>query len=250
MNEKLFKALKQEYARLGLGDEFLQAHSEMLTATGLVTDENIESVVANQKAYLEGLQKSNDKRVTEALQKARKETDEVTTRAKTDFETKLKEKEEALAVAQKELEDVKAQAGKTNAEDAATKIAQIQAETENKLRILNDTIAELQKNNETYATQLKQIESEKAEAEIKSKQEARSTFIANKAKELGIPEYRIKEGFAISDDMDEAKIGEYLAGVSTNIKTNMLPNGKHGIVVSDKAATKDEADAIVRHMLK
>lgn len=48
MKDKIFQLLKQEYKSLGLGDEVLQAHAEMLDKMGLVTDDNIETVVASQ----------------------------------------------------------------------------------------------------------------------------------------------------------------------------------------------------------
>ena len=38
MKDKIFQLLKQEYKSLGLGDEVLQAHGEMLDKMGLVTD--------------------------------------------------------------------------------------------------------------------------------------------------------------------------------------------------------------------
>ena len=46
----------------------LQLH--VLAGLGVVTDENIDGIVTNQKAYLEGLQKYNDTRVGEAVRKA------------------------------------------------------------------------------------------------------------------------------------------------------------------------------------
>ena len=63
MKDKILNALKQEYAHLGLGDGILSGLAEMLAGTKLVTDENLQGIVAGQKAYLEDLQKSNDKRV-------------------------------------------------------------------------------------------------------------------------------------------------------------------------------------------
>ena len=63
MNKELLAKLKQEYAHLGLAENILQAHADMLVATGLVTEENIATIVSQQKDYLEGLQKYNDTRV-------------------------------------------------------------------------------------------------------------------------------------------------------------------------------------------
>ena len=42
MKDKIFNALKQEYARLGLGDNILLGLAEMLAGTSLVTEENLQ----------------------------------------------------------------------------------------------------------------------------------------------------------------------------------------------------------------
>lgn len=88
MKDKIFQLLKQEYKSLGLGDEVLQAHAEMLDKMGLVTDDNIETVVASQKSFLESLQKDNDRRVTDAKKKF-----EEAQKAKEDAERKAAEEE-------------------------------------------------------------------------------------------------------------------------------------------------------------
>jgi hypothetical protein len=48
---------------------------------------------------------------------------------------------------------------------------------------------------------------------------ARANLITSKAKELGIPEYRINEGFAIPPDADEATITAALTTVKQNLVT-------------------------------
>ena len=88
MKDKIFQLLKQEYKSLGLGDEVLQAHAEMLDNMGLVTDDNIETVVASQKSFLESLQKDNDRRVTDAKKKF-----EEAQKAKEEAERKAAEEE-------------------------------------------------------------------------------------------------------------------------------------------------------------
>ena len=49
MKAKIFAKLKQEYSSLGLGDEYLMSKADSLAATGLVTDDNIDAVVACQR---------------------------------------------------------------------------------------------------------------------------------------------------------------------------------------------------------
>lgn len=94
MKAKIFAKLKQEYSSLGLGDEYLMSKAESLAATGLVTDDNIDAVVACQRKELEGLQKANDKRVTDALEKERKKHEEETRKKEQEAEEARKKAEE------------------------------------------------------------------------------------------------------------------------------------------------------------
>lgn len=105
MKEKLFDKLKQAYSSLGLGDVILQAHADALAATGLVTDDNIDSVVLGQRTLLENLQKSNDKRVKDALDKAKAEAEEKQRKAHEEAEAKRKADAEAAAKAAQEAQE-------------------------------------------------------------------------------------------------------------------------------------------------
>ena len=137
MKDKIFQKLKQEYSHLGLGNGILQAHAESLASLGLVTDENIDAVVAAQKSFLTNLQKDTDSRVTEAQKKA---------------------------------------------------------------------------------------------------------------KELGIPQWRIDEGFNIADDADDTAISEHLSKVSNNIKAQSLPGNRTVFPQADAKATKADADAVAKSL--
>ena len=77
MKEKIYQSLKQAYSNLGLSDYILQGHAEALDATGFVTDENLAITVAAQKTFLSSLQSGIDKRVTDAVNKAREKKEEV-----------------------------------------------------------------------------------------------------------------------------------------------------------------------------
>lgn len=127
MKDKIFSMLKQEYKSLGLGDEILQAHAEALASLGYVTDENLNTVISVQKSYLEGLQKLNDKRASEAAEKARKkareEFDEETRKKEEEAKKKAEEdaakkkaEEEAAAIEKKKVEEAEA---KKKAEEEA-----------------------------------------------------------------------------------------------------------------------------------
>jgi len=71
MKTKIFNALKQEFSKLGLGDDVLQADADSLASTGLVTDDNLATVVKGRESALKIVQSSIDKERTQrtALQK-------------------------------------------------------------------------------------------------------------------------------------------------------------------------------------
>lgn len=196
MKEKIFQLLKQAYSPLGLGDVILQAHAEALDALGFVTDENVNDVVAKQKTFLEGLQKGNDKRVTDAVNKALAEAKKPTVESKPE---PTEESEEAKAI-----------------------------------RELRETVKLLQKEN-----------SEAKAAEARRNHEAK---ILTKAKALGIPQYRIDEGFSIGEDADDVAIDSYLSKVSQNIKDNRLPE-RGGRALADVAPDKAQTDALAAKLV-
>jgi DNA repair exonuclease SbcCD ATPase subunit len=216
MKNQLFSKLKQAYASLGLGDDFLQAQADSLAAMGLVTEENIESVVLSQKAFLESVQKTNDKRVTDAVKKA---NDTAAAKA---------------AELQKQLDELK----KTTtpppptppvADDFQAKFAAAQAP-------MLDTLKALQEQVKTLQEEKKVFENKQAAAERQEK-------ILAKAKELQIPQYRIDEGFSISDTATDEEIGTYLTKVAGNIKTNSLPTNSH-FAMAGNDFKKSDSDAL------
>ena len=95
MKTKIFNALKQAYSNLGLGDEVLQEHAGALVATGVITEENIATVVQGQKAFLSSIQTTLDKARTD--------------RTKADKEAKEKADREAAAAAAKGVEPTQAE---------------------------------------------------------------------------------------------------------------------------------------------
>lgn len=190
MKEKIFQALKLAYVNLGLSDEILQGQADALAAIGLVTDDNLATVVQGQKAFLASLQSGIDKRVTDAVNKA-------------------KEKEAASGGEQNKQQP--------NEEPEWFKQYKQQQE---------ERFSSLQKENETF-------KAEKLRAE-------RNALISSKAKELGIPEWRMKEGFAITDEMDETAINTYLSGVKQNIVTAGLEKKDSAFPLSTPAEKSKE----------
>lgn len=229
MKEKIFQKLKQGYSHLGLGDEVLQAHAESLAALGFVTDENIDNVVNAQKTFLEGLQKNYDSRVSSATTKAKE-------------------------AAKKELED----AAKAAAEEKARKEKE-ERERREKEKEMPDwykaekeasdkTIKELLESVKTMKEGYDAMKSENDKLKAERTAAERKNSIISKAKELGIPQYRIDEGFAIADDADESKITEYLTKVATNTKSQALPGNKGTFPLSDGAPSKESVKNIAKAM--
>ena len=246
MKDKIFNALKQEYARLGLGDNILMGLAEMLAGTSLVTEENLQGIVAGQKAYLEDLQKSNDKRVQDAVTKTQNE-------ANTKAETAKTEHAAAIAKVQKELDDYKAahpekQPVTPPAEDKNTPewYKKEKAEREKRDKEWQEKLDAIEKAKNESETKLKAIEDAKAREDAARAAQTRRETIAGKAKEKGIPDWMIAHGFAdITDDADDAKIDEILTKYANEIKTNFLPT-RNGIPqFGNKEVTKADTDGMV-----
>lgn len=106
----------------------------------------------------------------------------------------------------------------------------------------NDVISSLQD------TIKKQQEEAKAKEEAAAKAKALADHkakILSKAKELGIPQFRIDEGFTIADDADDETINNVLTKVANNIKTFQQPTFGGGLRANlDEKATKEQVDNV------
>ncbi len=246
MKDKIFNALKQEYARLGLGDNILMGLAEMLAGTSLVTEENLQGIVAGQKAYLEDLQKSNDKRVQDAVDKTQKDASDKADAAE-------KQHKAAVEKLQKEYDDYKSahpaqQPLTPPAEDKDTPewYKKEKAEREKREKEWQDKLDAIEKAKNESETKLKAIEDAKTKEDAARAAAARKEAINSKAKAKGIPEWMIAHGFAdITDDADDAKIDEILTKYANEIKTNFLPT-RNGIPqFGNKEVTKADTDGMV-----
>lgn len=167
MKNKIFNRLKQEYAHLGLDDNFLLGLAESLANSGYVTDENIEGVVSAQKAYLESMQKSNDKRVQEAVDKAKKAAEDAQSAKIADLEKQLAEAKEK-------------QTPPPSGDQVPDWYKAKEKEREEKEKAYQQQIDELKKAKED-------ADKAKAEAEAARVAAQRLESINKKAKEKGIP---------------------------------------------------------------
>ena len=258
MNKELLEKLKQAYSHLGLAENVLQMHADALVATGLVTAENIDGIVAKQKDFLEGLQKYNDTRVSEAVKKAGE-------KAQKDAEEAAKKAAEEARKAKELAEKEKTEAAKKAAEEAAQKAR------EEALKVLPDSFKTYMDSFKAENEAREAAQKEKEDAWMKTLNEMRDTLngfkkeneelkkaqaekdrkdaILNKAKELGIPQYRIDEGFVIAQDATEEQYTAYLSNIAKNIKANRLP-GKDGYKLpSEQDVTKEEVDSIAANMV-
>lgn len=291
MKEKIFKSLKQEFSSLGLGDEILMSHADALSKLGLVTDANLDTVVKAQKDFLEGLQKFNDKRATEAAATAREN-------AKKEFEAETKKKEEEAKKAaeaakkaaeeaeakkkaeeaeaakkaaeeeaeRKRLEELKkntevpewykkaqeeaAQRAKDEREAAEKRAADAKAEADKQREEFMKTMKELTEQNKTLTESLSTMQKENEAAKAAEAARKREAFILSKAKEYGIPQTRIDEGFAIAGDLDEKGITEYLGKVAANHKASLLPQNQHFAFDQNGQVDKAEMDKLAASMVK
>lgn len=231
MKDKIFQKLKREYSHLGLSDEILMTHAENLEGLGFVNDENIDAVVSSQKTFLERLQKANDGRVEEAVKTAKR-------KAKDEFEAEA---------ARKKAEDEK-----QKAEDAARLEKEkempdwYKAEKAEREKQIKEILAASKKQQADYDALIKENERMKSERAA----EARNGLIASKAKELGIPDWRINEGFVIAEDADENAITAKLTEVANNCKTNLLPSGGRLFPHSDGKPEKSEVDTIAKTLVR
>lgn len=283
MKDKIYRLLKQAYSKLGLADEFLQAQAEMLDKLGIVTEDNVDVVVEEQQSYLESLQKENDRRVTDAKKKFQAEQ-----LAKEEAEKKVKEEEErkkaeeeakraAEEAERKRLEDIAKQnempayMKKYLEEQAAKDKAKEEAfskEREEYKKLFEELKETSKQQQESYTKQtneqnetIKQLQEtlKKQQEEAKAREEAAAKAkamadhkakILSKAKELGIPQSRIDEGFVIADDADDDTITNVLTKVSNNYKTLMQPRFGGGLHANlDEKATDKEVDEVAASLV-
>ena len=229
MKNKIFNRLKQEYAHLGFDDNFLLALAESLANSGFVTDDNIEGVVAGQKAYLERVQKSNDKRVQEAVDKAKKKAEEASATTIADLQKQLDDAKKSIEQNKPVVDD----------KEIPDWFKKIQEENEKRETEYREKISALEQANSDAKKEKEEADAKKAAAE-------RLETINKKAKEKGIPDWIIKRGFGtLSADADDAAIDAYLSELAQDIKTNFLPAKGAIPQMNDAVADKSETDAIV-----
>lgn len=252
MIEKIFKGLKQKYPQFGLADEVLRAHATMLNALGYVNDDNLESVLDLQKQVLADLQTQFDKRATEAVRKSKGE----------------------LAEAQKLIEELKNKLPKTAPEPEPTPsstptqpsseivptdllprsfvekmLADASKQYEEQFQAIYKQMHEMQSAEDKRKKVLDSLKAENDQMKLEKAKAERNAFITNSAKELGIPEWRISEGFALADDATNDSIKDTLSTIANNIKVAGLQQNS-GRILAGAEVSKEEINAIADRLLK
>lgn len=248
MKAKIFAKLKQEYSSLGLGDEYLMSKADSLAATGLVTDDNIDAVVACQRKELEGLQKANDKRVTDALEKERKKHEEETRKKEQEAEeARRKAEEEAAAKKKGEHTDP---VTNPDVEALRKQVEELTAAGKKRDEEYAANLKTLTESRDSLGKQVKELVDKNAASEAAAAKAARNAMILAKAKELGVPQWRIDEGFTIAEDASEEVITETLTKVANNINTNILPGSRGGFPLAGNEPTKEDLASIAASLVK
>lgn len=251
MKAKIFAKLKQEYSALGLGDDILMSRAESLAALGLVTDENIDAVVACQRSDFEALQKANDKRVTDALEKAQKKHNEETQKRIDDaVEKAKKEAEEALKGKQTQPAEPPKPTDSPEIAALRERIEELVKQADEKDKAHASTLKGLADSRASLEAQVKSLIDKNSAAEAAAAKAAREAKIVAKAKELGVPEWRISEGFSIADDATDEAIAETLSKVANNISTNLLPGNRGAFPLSGGEPTKEDLSAMAASLIK
>lgn len=193
MKEKILSVLKTKYSNLGFSQKAFDGVAAILEKS--VTDESqIETAVSGVESLLKVFQSDAD-RVRTEYNALKGQYDE------------LKAKVEASAAEG-------GRQGKKTEPDDDEEPAWFKAYKKQQEELYN-----------AIKTESDTLKAEKAKSE-------RANLISTKAKELGIPEWRMKEGFAIADDADEKAIGDYLASVQKNLVTAGLEGESQGFPIS------------------
>lgn len=258
METQLFTKLKTKYSHFGLGDEILKTHAKMLVGSGFVTSENIDNIVDMQNDYLSGLQKLNDKRVTDALAQLKVTTDEDKAKAIEKLKEELLKahgtEKEGLLKQIEELKKKKEDAageedkGKEMKEYIDALLGKMNETAKTKEEELNKRIEDILATSQKQADELKALVQENETMKREKATQERNLFITDTAKKLHIPEWRIKEGFVITDTMENADIETYLGTIANNLKVASLQGSRMGGVVTTngETATKEEVLDILK----
>lgn len=217
-----------------------------------VTDENLSDVVAKQLPYLSALQSANDKRVSEATAKVKGESqkalDEAVKNAIEEERKRVSEEEKRVSEEEKRVSE-----DKNKEPDFLTafrkEMEQKDAQTKAERDELTEQIRQLIASGKKQEDSIKALKDENEAMKLEKSRVERESMILETAKSLGIPQWRIDEGFSLDSSLDSEGIKSTLSKVASNIKTAGL-QGNGGRFLGDDVVSKEDIDALADSILK
>lgn len=216
-----------------------------------------------ERKKIEDEQKKAEEERKKKEAEAKKKAEEEAARKKAEEEEARKKAEEEEAE-RKRLEEIKKNeevpdyfkkfieetTAKQKAERDAyeQRIAELTKSQKDNADAFSKMVADLQEKNKTLLDGYQSMKAETEKQKEQARIEAHKAFVVNKAKELGIPQWRIDEGFIIADDAEESAVVDVLSKVANNIKTNSLPIDKREVLDGGKA-TKEDMDAVAQSLV-
>lgn len=102
--------------------------------------------------------------------------------------------------------------------------------------------------NAYFESKVKPLQDKLSSFEAKESAAQRNSLIERLSKEVGIPEWRHKEGYALSADADEASIKEYLTTVKQNITTAGLDKVNRFSIDPNRQPTDEDVKDLISKM--
>ena len=242
--------------------------------------EAAETAKKNAKKEFDDEQAKKDAERKAAAEKARKEAEDKEAAEKAAKEAKEKAEREAAEKAAKEEEERKKLEEMKKNEDIPQYAKEMQEEYLRKLQderkkaeedrnafremleqfrksseeatqSLKDELAKQTEANKTLNETITAMKTENEKVKAENARRERREGIISKAKELGIPQSRIDEGFAITDDMDEDAITNHLNVVAANYKAlGMSGRREYGMGSAKSEVSEEEIKAVAGSLVK
>ena len=238
MKEKILNGLKAAYPSLSV--DMLNAQTQILLAAGYVTEDNLSAVIAAQKPFVE------------AIDKREKQHSDVIEKNKKDNERLLSLEQELNDIKSKAVSGVAGEKGeksKSNGTEPDFKAMIESMKTELQAEYQNN-IAELLKSQKGNTEMLNSLKQENEAYKREKTIAERNGFIQSKAKELGIPKWRIEEGFVLPENAENEVIIKSLSAIANNVKTQLLPTSEKYPLGNDSKEIGVMIDSISKSLVK
>ena len=238
MKEKILNGLKAAYPSLSV--DMLNAQTQILLAAGYVTEDNLSAVIAAQKPFVE------------AIDKREKQHSDVIEKNKKDNERLLSLEQELNDIKSKAVSGVAGEKGeksKSNGTEPDFKAMIESMKTELQAEYQNN-IAELLKSQKENTEMLNSLKQENEAFKREKTIADRNGFIQSKAKELGIPKWRIEEGFVLPENAENEVIIKSLSAIANNVKTQLLPTSEKYPLGNDSKEIGVMIDSISKSLVK